>query len=299
VKIVMLGTAAGGGCPQWNCRCAVCELAWAGDPRVRRRTQASLAVSVSGQAWCLLNCSPDIREQIAATDILRPRRAPRDSPVSDVVLTNADIDHIGGLLSLREGHRFNIHATPEVLRILNENPVFDVLDCDNVRRQPLNLAENRRLAAGLAVEFIEVPGKVPLYLEGAAPDTRLKSEFTVAAKISSQDGCFYYVPGCSELDPELATRLAGADLVFFDGTLWTDDELIRSGTGAKTARRMGHLPVGGSDGSLAALQALSIRRLIYTHINNTNPMLIEGSPECRAVMSAGAEIAYDGMELSL
>ncbi len=111
----MLGTAAGGGCPQWNCRCRVCELAWSGDPRVKRRTQASLAVSVDGRAWCLLNCSPDIREQISAIDILQPRRSPRDSPVSDVVLTNADVDHIGGLLSLREGHRFAIHATSEVL----------------------------------------------------------------------------------------------------------------------------------------------------------------------------------------
>jgi pyrroloquinoline quinone biosynthesis protein B len=266
---------------------------------VKRRTQASVAVSASGQAWCLLNCSPDIREQIAATEVLRPRRAPRDSPVSDIVLTNADIDHIGGLLSLREGHRFDIHATPDVLRILNENSVFDVLDCKTVRRQPLSPGDRRQLTAGPTVEFIPVPGKLPLYLEGAAPDTKLKSEFTVAAIVSSPRGNFFYVPGCSEIDADLSTRLAAADLVVFDGTLWSDDELIRSGTGAKTGRRMGHMPVGGADGSLAALQALGIRRIVYTHINNTNPMLIEGSPEHRTIVGAGAAVAHDGMELSL
>jgi pyrroloquinoline quinone biosynthesis protein B len=219
--------------------------------------------------------------------------------VSDVVLTNADVDHIGGLLSLREGHSFAIHATAPILRILSENAVFEVLDPNRVRRCPLVPGEPRRLAPGLTIEFLMVPGKLPLYREGAEPDTRLKSEFTVAARVASERRCFYYVPGCSELDQEARARLANAELVFFDGTLWADDELIRSGTGSKTGRRMGHLPVGGADGSLAALKGIGVRSLVYTHINNTNPMLIEGSSEEAAVRQAGAEIGHDGMEFTL
>ena len=145
----------------------------------------------------------------------------------------------------------------------------------------------RRLASGLAVELITVPGKLPLYLEGEEPDTALKSDFTVAARVSSGPKCFYYIPGCAKLDPETRARLANAELVFFDGTLWADDELIRSGTGWKTGRRMGHMPVGGDDGSLVALMAIGVQRLVYTHMNNTNPMLVEGSPEHRAVMAGG------------
>ena len=144
-----------------------------------------------------------------------------------------------------------------------------------------------------------MPGKLPLYLEGRNPDTGLKSGNTVGARISSGKSCFYYVPGCSQLDAEMRGRLADAELVFFDGTLWTDDELIASRTGSKTGRRMGHMPVGGDDGSLTALKSIGVRRLVYTHMNNTNPMLVEGSHEGAAVAAAGAEIGYDGMELTL
>jgi pyrroloquinoline quinone biosynthesis protein B len=232
-------------------------------------------------------------------DFLRPRHSPRDSPISEVVLTNADVDHIGGLLSLREGHRFDINATPDILRILKENTVFDVLNGDCVHRQPLSVGDIRRLARGLAVEFFMVPGKLPLYLEGQEPDTALKSALTVGVRVSSGRKSFYYIPGCSRLDPETSARLANAELVFFDGTLWTDDELIKSGTGSKTGRRMGHMSVAGDDGSLIALKAIGVRRLVYTHMNNTNPMLVEGSPEYGVVLAAGAEIGSDGMEFAL
>jgi pyrroloquinoline quinone biosynthesis protein B len=246
-----------------------------------------------------LNCSPDIREQINSTEVLRPQGGPRGSPVKDVVLTNADIDHIGGLLSLREGHRFAVHATADTLDVLSRNPVFDVLAGDTVSRRRLEIGAGQPVSGDLAVECFMVPGKLPLYLEGEAPDTRLKSGNTIGVKVSAGAKSFYYIPGCAELDRDLRQRLAGAALVFFDGTLWSDDEMIASGTGHKTGRRMGHMPVGGADGSLAALTGLGIERLVYTHMNNTNPILIEGSDEHRAVVAAGAETAHDGLEIAL
>jgi pyrroloquinoline quinone biosynthesis protein B len=246
-----------------------------------------------------VNCSPDIREQIDAIEALRPQDGPRDSPVKDVILTNADVDHIGGLLSLREGHRFTIHATADTLEVLSRNPVFDVLAADTVHRRSLEIGVCQPVSGDLAVECFMVPGKLPLYLEGEAPDTKLKSGNTVGVKVSAGAKSFYYVPGCAELDGELSRRLANAALVFFDGTLWSDDEMIASGTGHKTGRRMGHMPVGGGDGSLAALSGLGIGRLVYTHMNNTNPMLIDGSDEHRAVIAAGAETAHDGLEIAL
>ena len=299
MKIVVLGCAAGGGSPQWNCRCAVCLLGWSGDPRVRRRTQASIAICANGKNWCLLNCSPDIREQIGNVEALRPNSGLRGSPISDVVLTNGDIDHVGGLLSLREGHGFSIHATSETLAVLGANPVFDVLAGGTVNRRPLELGVRQPVANGLMVDCFLVPGKLPLYLEGDTPDTTLKSGHTVGVELVSGAKSFYYVPGCAQLDADMRVRLANAELVFFDGTLWSDDEMITSGTGRKSGRRMGHMPVGGADGSLAALTELGIKRLVYTHMNNTNPMLIDGSDQHRAVLAAGAETAYDGLEISL
>ena len=299
MKIIVLGCAAGGGSPQWNCRCVICAAAWSGDPRVRRRTQASIAVSADDENWCLLNCSPDIREQIDAVEALQPQRNVRHSPINHVILTNADIDHIGGLLTLREGHRFSIHATGDTLDVLSRNPVFDVLAANTVSRHRLEIDAEQQIADGLTVQCFMVPGKLPLYLEGDAPDTTLKSGNTVGVKISSGAKSFYYIPGCAELDGDTRARITGAALVFFDGTLWTDDEMIVSGTGSKTGRRMGHMPVGGDGGSLSVLTRLGIGKLIYTHMNNTNPMLLDGSEQHRAVIAAGAEVGCDGLEISL
>jgi pyrroloquinoline quinone biosynthesis protein B len=299
MRIVVLGSAAGGGSPQWNCRCRVCDLAWQGDGRVPRRTQASLAISADDTSWCLVNCSPDVREQVAACKWLRPNGSPRGTPIGHIVLTNGDIDHVGGLLSLREGETFTIHATAEVLAILEENKVFDVLDRRRVARQPIAFGAPVRIGGGLLVELFPVPGKVPLYLESEAPETRLMSGHTAGARISSGGADLFYIPGCAHIDEELAGRLRGAAVALFDGTVWTDGEMIESGTGSKTGRRMGHMPVSGPDGSLAALEGLGLDRLIYTHINNTNPMLIAGSPERLEVERAGAEVAQDGMEIVL
>jgi pyrroloquinoline quinone biosynthesis protein B len=300
VRIVVLGSAAGGGFPQWNCRCAVCDLFWRGDPRVRRRTQSSIAVSGDdGASWVVFNASPDIREQLGATTALWPRRL-RDTPITAVVLTNGDVDHIGGLISLRESAPFTVHATPEILGILKANSVFQVLNEDHVKRLPIAVDRPFGAGSGLTVTAFTVPGKVPLFLEGGRPlRTDERSGNTIGLEIADRDGkrCFY-IPGCADIDDELSRRIEGAPLVFFDGTVWHDDEMAERGVGTKTGRRMGHLPVSGEDGSLARLKALGVGRAVYVHINNTNPILIDGSPEAKAVAAAGYAVGFDGMEVS-
>lgn len=300
MRIVVVGSAAGGGYPQWNCRCSVCRLFWDGDPRVERRTQSGLAVSIDGSRWILLNCSPDIREQIARLDILRPKAGLRGSPIAAVVLTNGDIDHIGGLLSLREATPFAVYATQAVLDTLRANPVFNVLAGAGVSRRAIAVKDAFSPLAGLSLSAIRAPGKLPLYLEGDSPDADLESDYTIGLEIAGDSGRrAFYLPGCARLTPAIVRRLDGADAVFFDGTLWRDDEMIAEGLGRKTGRRMGHMPVSGPDGSLAAFSGLEVGRKVYIHINNTNPMLIDGSPERQAAMSAGWDIAYDGMEVAL
>lgn len=303
MKIVVLGAAAGGGYPQWNCNCAVCALAWTGDPRVKPRTQSSLAVTGDGQRWFLLNASPDLRQQIASTPALNPAAPGRHSPIVGAVLTNADIDHIGGLVNLRESQPLRLYATGKVLETLAANSIFNALNPDYVERRALEIDGVVPLAApgaadpALTVEAFSVPGKVPLYLEGIDENRR---EDTVALKIGDGAGHeFFYIPGCADVTPDLADRLAGAQLVFFDGTLWRDDEMIDAGVGKKTGRRMGHISLDGPDGTLARFAEIDVKRKILIHINNTNPILIDGSPEALAVAAAGWEIGYDGMAVEL
>lgn len=299
MRIVVLGSAAGGGFPQWNCGCAVCRLFWAGDPRVRRRTQSSLAVSGDdGRSWVLLNASPDIREQIGATRALWPRGL-RDTPIHSVVLTNGDVDHIAGLISLRESARFDVFATPAILDILSANSVFQVLNASCVSRQPIGPDDPFTVAPGVEITAFAAPGKVALFLEGAGDiKTDERSGNTIGLEVRGADGRrFFYIPGCAVIDDALTARIAGAALVFFDGTVWRDDEMAERGVGTKTGRRMGHLPVSGEDGSLARLKAAGVKRAVYVHINNTNPMLIDGSPEAAAVAAAGYAVGYDGMEV--
>jgi pyrroloquinoline quinone biosynthesis protein B len=296
MEVVILGTGAGGGSPQWNCRCPVCALAWDHDPRVTRRTQVGFAVSMDGMRWVLFNCSPDIREQIAKSPFLQPL-APRDSPISGIVLTSGDIDHIGGLLCLREGHRFDLHATAAIHEILDRNPIFRVLDPSVVNRITVQTDHRFRLDREIEITVFATPGKAPLYLEGEPAGTLPGTTFGIEVATGREP--FFYVPACADIDARLGDRLRNAALVFFDGTLWTDDEMIRLGMSSKTGRRMGHMPVAGEDGSLARLKALGVSRLIYIHINNTNPMQVEGSPEHAAVLAAGAEVGFDGQEILL
>lgn len=295
---IVLGAAAGGGFPQWNCNCDVCRLAWAGDKRVRPRTQASLAVSSDGRRWTLLNASPDLRAQIQATPQLHPREAARASPIAAVVLTGAEIDQTAGLFSLRERSPFSLYATAATLAAISDNPMFGVLSADVVTRRAITPGERFALGSGIEAELFIVPGKLPLYLEGDDPDIKSETAANVGVELCDGRSRIAYVPGAAAVTPVLRERLARADVLLFDGTLFADDEMIRNETGKKSGRRMGHLPINGPDGSLAALAGLSSRR-IFVHINNTNPLLVDGSPERARVAAAGWEVAEDGMEILL
>jgi pyrroloquinoline quinone biosynthesis protein B len=305
MRIIVLGAAAGGGFPQWNSACPVGQRAWRSDPAARWRTQCSLAVSIDGESWAVLNASPDLRQQILATPALHPRvehpdAAPRQSPIRAVVLTNGDVDHVAGLLSVRESQAFDLFATGAILEVLARNPIFDVLNPSYVTRHRLILEEPAEILPGLRVEPFTVPGKVALYLEGKTPDVAAETEDTIGLELRGKgDVRVCFVPGCARVTPALAARLEGADLLFFDGTLWTDDEMIRSRTGVKTGARMGHISVSGPAGSLAALAGLALGRRVFLHINNTNPILLGDSTERARVTAAGWEVAYDGMEIEL
>jgi pyrroloquinoline quinone biosynthesis protein B len=295
---IVLGAAAGGGFPQWNCRCAACALAWARDPRVKPRTQASLAVSGDGESWIVLNASPDLRAQLLATPALQPQTATRNSPIAAVVLTGAEVDQVAGLLTLRERQPFLLHATADTLGAIKANPIFEVLAADAVSRRTVSLGEPFALPGGVSAELFTVPGKVALYLEREQVALAAETEANVGIEIACGARRLVYVPGAAAVTPSMHARLARADVVLFDGTLFADDEMIASGTGDKTGRRMGHMPIDGVDGTLAALAELPGRRIL-THINNTNPILIEGSPQRRKVEAAGFEVAEDGMEIVL
>ncbi|WP_428029591.1 pyrroloquinoline quinone biosynthesis protein PqqB [Ancylobacter sp.] len=304
-KLVILGSAAGGGFPQWNCRCAVCSLAWANDPRVRRRTQASVAVTGNGEDWALINCAPEILAQLQACAVLHPREGLRHSPLKSVLLTNADIDHVAGLLSLREGQPFTLMATPGVHGVLAGSSAFDVLAPDVVERRPVQLGSSFDLVDGVRATIFPVPGKIALYLEAreqaekGSLTTDMEGEQTIGVELAAGDRRVLYIPGCAAMTDSLRARLEGADAVLFDGTLWRDDEMIRAGVGSKTGARMGHMSMSGESGSMEALRHVKVGRKIYIHINNTNPVLVDGSEERVTANKAGWEIAQDGMEIDL
>lgn len=294
LKIVILGSAAGGGLPQWNCGCANCVAARRGT--IPARTQSSIAASADGESWAIVNASPDIRVQLARAPALHPR-ALRDTPIRSVLLTNGDIDHTAGLLSLRERQAFTVVATRETARTLRANPMLRSLDPALVPWRDAAPGEAIELAPGLTAELFPVPGKVPLYLEEGEVRTDLEDGQTVGVRLTGGGGSAFYIPGCARMTPALARRMAGAELVLFDGTLWDDDEMLRTRTGTKTGGRMGHMPISGEGGSLAAFAPLGVARKVYVHINNTNPILDPASPERRAVAEAGWLVAEDGMEL--
>lgn len=302
---IVLGSAAGGGVPQWNCACDNCEAARR-DDRVQRRTQDSIAVTADGNRWFLLNASPDVARQIEATPALWPG-ARRHSPIAGVVLTNGDLDHCLGLLSLREWTPLSLYATPPThAGLFEHNVMFQTLNRQqpHVIHRPLTctddptaLLDSESRPSGLAVRAFAVAGKVPLHLEGQID---VSSENNVGLAIEDlQTGTrLLYIPGAGSLEG-LAPTLEGADCLLVDGTFWADDELSALGQSPRSARAMAHLPVGGPQGSLEQLSRLSIRRTIYTHINNTNPILNERSAERAEVVSRGFEIASDGLEIAL
>jgi pyrroloquinoline quinone biosynthesis protein B len=309
MRVLVLGAAAGGGFPQWNCNCRVCQAARAGDGRARPRTQSSIAVSADGRRWALFNASPDLRQQITENQPLHPRDGARHSPISAVVLTNADVDHIAGLLNLRESQAFVLYATGRVLAALDANPIFGVLNPRFVRQEaldlgaPLTLRDADGAELGLTVEPFAVPGKVALYLENPEAGGNFGTEDgdTIGLRVSAPETgkSFYYVPGCAALDTPLRARLEGTPLVLFDGTLYENQEMVTGGLGKKTGQRMGHMSISGPDGTMAGFESLGVERRIFIHINNSNPILLEDSAERAAVTAAGWEVAYDGQEIVL
>jgi pyrroloquinoline quinone biosynthesis protein B len=292
---IVLGSAAGGGFPQWNCRCPACDLAWAGDPRVSLRTQTGLAVSADGVRWTLLNASPDLRQQIQSTPALHPRGL-RSSPIEAIVLTGGEIDQIAGLLSLRERTSFALYATPETHSAVAANAMFSAMQ--GMRREVAALNRPVTLPGGVTAELFSVPGKAPLYRESDTPTLDAETGANVGIELRAGNKRLVFIPGAIGVTPAIRQRCMDADVVLLDATVYTDDEMQKCGVGEKTGRRMGHMPIGGRDGSLNALHGIGSRR-IYIHINNTNPILIAGSPERETVEAAGWEIAYDGMEIVL
>jgi pyrroloquinoline quinone biosynthesis protein B len=309
LRAIILGAAAGGGFPQWNSAGAGCRRARAGDPAAPALTQASLAVSADGERWVLLNAAPDLRAQLAATPALHPRPAVgriRHSPIAAVVLTGAEVDTIAGLLTLREGHPFALYGAHPTLATLAANPIFGAVNPAIVPRRalpldhPLALADAAGAPLGLTLEAFAVPGKVPLFAErdGADPG-RAEDGETIGLAIAAGGERLFFIPGCAAMTGALAARLRGAACVLFDGTLFADDEMIRAGAGSKTGARMGHMSIAGSAGTLAAFAPLGVRRRIFIHLNNTNPVLLADSPERAHVAAAGWEVATDGMEITL
>ena len=306
LRALIVGAAAGGGLPQWNCNGPNSSTFWRGGAPLTAATQSSLAVSVNGSDWALLNASPDIRAQIMAQPQLQPRNPNehglRDTPIRSVLLTNGDIDHIAGLLTMREKQSYDLFATASITQVLAENPIFNALDPDFVKRRVIELDTAFDLLPGVTASLFAVPGKVPLFMEadhgGDQVQTDIMGEQTVGVQISDGTRTIYYIPGCARIIPALADRLRGAELVLFDGTLWADDEMIRQGVGKKTGARMGHMSISGPSGSMAAFADLNIARKVYVHLNNTNPVWRDG-PERAEAHAAGWEIGHDGMEIAL
>lgn len=299
MRIVVLGSAAGGGHPQWNCHTPASLRAWHEEAGASRRTQASIAVSADGERWLLINASPDFRQQILATPALWPQRDLRHSPIAAVLLTSGEIDHIAGLLSMRESQRFDLYASARMLDVLAQNSIFDSLNPDYVRRAAFVLEQPLDLL-GLRVTPFSVPGKVPLFMEGrSGGDLAGSAEETLGLCIEQGEQRFYFIPGCASMPDALRERLRGAALVFFDGTLWRDDEMLVAGVSQKTGQRMGHMSIDGAGGTIAAFDDLAVARKVFIHINTTNPVLNALSPERAHAAAHGWEVSSDGMEMSL
>jgi pyrroloquinoline quinone biosynthesis protein B len=307
MQIRILGSAAGGGFPQWNCNCRNCQAVRSGTFRGKSRSQTQVAVSHDGRSWLLLNASPDLRTQIETTPALHPRKAGRDSPIAGVVLTGADLDQVAGLLSLRELQPFRIYCTPSVRRILQEdNTVFAMLNRvpDQVSWSEIRpgesfsaLAENN---SGLRCTVFSLGSRYPAYVSAERAASLNPEEASLGLLVGSQSEVrLAYLPSVPTVNESLVARLEAADLLLFDGTFWRDDELIQLQGSGSTARKMGHIPVSGPEGSLRKLAGLRHPRKVFIHVNNTNPMLDESGTEYREVRAAGWEIAEDRWSIDL
>ena len=303
MRLRILGSAAGGGFPQWTCSCFNCRRLREGTFAGRARTQAQLAWNAAPGEWTLLNASPDLRAQIEATPELWPAKGARNSPISDVIIPSAEVDQTLGLLLLREFHSFRVHATPSIRKILTEdNSLFGVLArfAGQVCWHDIPL-DQPFCAGGARLEVLPVPGSFPGFVS-ARRITQLKpADAVIGLLISPPSGgrTLAFLPGVPEVSDALLERLQVCDVVLFDGTFWSDDEPSHIPGVTRTARQMGHLPLSGAGGSLERLASVQRPRKIFIHINNTNPILNEESMEYRIVCEAGWEVAWDGMEITL
>jgi pyrroloquinoline quinone biosynthesis protein B len=308
MHVKILGSAAGGGFPQWNCACPNCRLVRSGKFPGKARSQAQVAVSGDGKSWFLLGASPDLRSQIEAASELQPPDRTNSSPLCGIVLAAADLDHILGLLLLRELQPLNVYATASVTRLLREqNSMFAMLTRapDQVRWRAIKPGEFFELRtpsgqdSGITCTPISLSTRYPVYMSDSEPDLS-PDEAVLALTLTSNSGrVLVYAPAVAAITQYLREWLEKADLLLFDGTFYSDDELTTVRGSGERAREMGHIPVGGEDGSLRQLAGLRIPRKLYIHINNTNPMLNETSPEYRAVREAGWELADDGWQATL
>jgi pyrroloquinoline quinone biosynthesis protein B len=303
--IRVLGSAAGGGFPQWNCGCPNCRGVRTGTIRATPRTQESVAVSADGADWLLLNASPEIRQQIESFPSLHPRGA-RHSPIQAIFLTNGDLDHCLGLLSLRESYPLVVYATESVFHGFSEgNVLFRTLRRfpEQMTWRPLKIGREDEVSGvggrptGFLVEPVPVPGKPPIHLEGRPADP--EDGVGLRLREARTGRVLAYFSGVGALTPAIHRALADAEAVFFDGTFWSSDELITLGVGEKRAEQMAHLPVGGPAGSLEQLRPLRAPHRVYVHLNNTNPLLREDAPERATVIAAGWTVAWDGMTLEV
>jgi pyrroloquinoline quinone biosynthesis protein B len=302
LRVVLLGTAAGGGFPQWNCWCAVCRVGRSDPRRAHPRTQSSAAISADGERWFLLNASPDVRDQLLCLPGPIPTGV-RHVPIEGIVTTDAELDHTLGLTLLREAGSLQLYATAAVTRILENDssilPVTRAFAEVTVTEITSQLRSELRYKdgdpSGLAITPFLVPAGPPRFAGSDQPGHTIG----LILDDSTTGGSMAFVPGCGGLDESLLDPIAATDLVLFDGTFWSDDELVTLGISQRRAREMDHLPVSGSDGSLARLSSLSRPETVYTHINNTNPMLLEDSPERTAVERAGIAVGVDGMSFTI
>lgn len=305
MRVIVLGSAAGGGFPQWNCNCRNCRGVREGRIRAKPRTQSSIAVSCDSRHWLLINASPDILHQLAANRALHPGEMLRGTPIRAILLVDSQLDHTLGLLLLREGRPLRVYCTQDVYDDLTRhNPVLPLLNsyC-GVQWQRITADEDVGFevdgVGGLRFQAIPLSGYAPPYSPLRNRGVSLDSNIGLTVEDAATGRKLFYAPGLCAIDQRVAQCMKSANCIMVDGTFWSDDEMIQTGVGVKHATEMGHLAQSGSDGMLAALVEFSSARRILVHINNTNPILDENSPERRLVEEQGIEIAYDGMELSV
>ena len=311
MKLLVLGSAASGGFPQWNCNCALCAGQRSGRLRAQPRTQSSVAISADGRRWVLLNAAPDIAQQIRQQPALQPRHAPRDTPIAAVVLTDAQLDHVSGLLNLREGPPLELYATPGVFEHLTAGlPILPVLQHYCGVHWHLVPVAGETQRARFAIEGFEtlqfeaaaLPGRPPPYATTRS-DTAVGEHVALRVLDTATGGRLFFAPGLARVGPDELELMRDADCLLVDGSHWSDDEMIAAGLGRRRASDMGHLPQAagpaGTPGMVEVLAGLDAARKLLIHVNNTNPILDEASPERAELARHGIEVAHDGMEIEL